>query len=73
MASPPLENGLSHSTKSNFVEGIDCVSCPLPENGAIDIVDNVSIEASHGWPQIDVLEETYSMPIVLLDKEGGQF
>ena len=71
MASPPLENGLSHSTKSNFVEGIDCVSCPLPENGAIDIVDNVSIEASQGWPQIDVLEETYSMPIVLLDKEGG--
>jgi hypothetical protein len=53
------------------VEGIDCVSCPLPENGAIDIIDNVSLEASQGWPQIDVPEETYSMPIVLLDKEGG--
>jgi hypothetical protein len=71
MASPPLENGLLHSTKSNFVEGIDCVSCPLPENGAIDIVDNVSIEASQGWPQIDVPEETCFMPIVPLDKEGG--
>jgi hypothetical protein len=71
MASPPLENGLSHSTKSNFLEGLDCVSCPLPKNCAIDIVDNISAEVSQGWPQTVVPEETYYIPIVLLDKEVG--
>jgi hypothetical protein len=65
MASPQLENGSSHSTKSNFLEGLDCLSCPLPENGAIDIVNNVSIDIVNNVP-----EETYSMPIVLLDKEA---
>jgi len=61
------------TTKSNFLEGLDCVSCPLPKNGAIDIVYNISAEVSQGWPQTVVPEETYSIPIVLLDKEVGQF
>jgi hypothetical protein len=72
MASPSLENGLSHSTKSNFLEGLDCVSCPLPKNGAIDIVDNISAEVSQGWPQTVVPEETYSIPIVLLGKDSSE-